>query len=80
LGKACGAGLEKALAQRAASRRLEDLTVGPVLSVTTETMMAHKERLLQIPGAEGRKGRVCTQTCLQNILIYWGMVGRTDPI
>lgn len=45
------AGLEKALAQRAGQRRLEDLTVGPVLSVTTERMMQHKERLLQIPGA-----------------------------
>jgi hypothetical protein len=45
------AGLEKALARRAASRKLEDLTVGPVLSVTTETMMAHTQRLLQIPGA-----------------------------
>ncbi|PSC71715.1 aldehyde dehydrogenase [Micractinium conductrix] len=45
------AGLEKALAQRAATRKLEDLTVGPVLSVTTDRMMQHKERLLQIPGA-----------------------------
>lgn len=45
------AGLEKALAQRAASRKLDNLTVGPVLSVTTETMMKHTERLLQIPGA-----------------------------
>lgn len=45
------AGLEKALAQRAASRTLDNLTVGPVLSVTTEAMMKHTERLLQIPGA-----------------------------
>lgn len=39
----------KALAER---RKLEDLTVGPVLTVTTEHMLAHVKRLLEIPGAK----------------------------
>lgn len=39
----------KALAER---RKLEDLTVGPVLTVTTECMLAHVKRLLEIPGAK----------------------------
>eukprot|EP00887_Chlorella_sp_A99_P007282 scaffold2.g7282.t1 len=45
------AGLEKALAAQAGSRRLDNLTIGPVLSWTTEAMLAHADRLLQIPGA-----------------------------
>lgn len=39
----------KALAER---RKLEDLTVGPVLTVTTKRMLAHVKRLLEIPGAK----------------------------
>lgn len=39
----------KALAER---RKLEDLTVGPVLTVTTEHMLAHVKRILEIPGAK----------------------------
>eukprot|EP00252_Welwitschia_mirabilis_P017993 TRINITY_DN40131_c0_g1_i1.p1 TRINITY_DN40131_c0_g1~~TRINITY_DN40131_c0_g1_i1.p1 ORF type:complete len:557 (-),score=122.71 TRINITY_DN40131_c0_g1_i1:309-1979(-) len=35
----------------AARRKLEDLTVGPVLTVTTQRMLAHLEKLLQIPGS-----------------------------
>ncbi len=43
-------GLEAKLAQLAAQRKLADLTVGPVLTWTTEAMLGHKKRLLQIPG------------------------------
>ncbi|GMI78189.1 aldehyde dehydrogenase 12A1, ARABIDOPSIS THALIANA DELTA1-PYRROLINE-5-CARBOXYLATE DEHYDROGENASE [Hibiscus trionum] len=39
----------KDLAER---RKLEDLTVGPVLTVTTEAMLEHKKKLLQIPGSK----------------------------
>ncbi|PQQ10162.1 delta-1-pyrroline-5-carboxylate dehydrogenase 12A1 mitochondrial [Prunus yedoensis var. nudiflora] len=38
----------KDLAER---RNLEDLTIGPVLTVTTETMLEHKNKLLQISGS-----------------------------
>lgn len=43
--------LEKiqALAER---RKLADLTVGPVLTVTTERIQAHMDALLKIPGAK----------------------------
>ncbi|XP_031252333.1 probable aldehyde dehydrogenase [Pistacia vera] len=36
----------------AARRKLEDLTVGPVLTVTTEAMLDHMNKLLQIPGSK----------------------------
>ncbi|KAE9467311.1 hypothetical protein C3L33_00810, partial [Rhododendron williamsianum] len=36
----------------AARRKLEDLTVGPVLTVTTEAMLEHMNKLLQIPGSK----------------------------
>ncbi|CAL9031225.1 unnamed protein product [Prunus brigantina] len=39
----------KDLAER---RNLEDLTIGPVLTVTTETMLEHKNKLLQISGSK----------------------------
>ncbi|XP_050376092.1 probable aldehyde dehydrogenase [Argentina anserina] len=39
----------KDLAER---RNLEDLTVGPVLTLTTETMLDHASKLLQIPGSK----------------------------
>nr|XP_011464382.1 PREDICTED: delta-1-pyrroline-5-carboxylate dehydrogenase 12A1, mitochondrial isoform X2 [Fragaria vesca subsp. vesca] len=39
----------KDLAER---RKLEDLTVGPVLTLTTETMLDHANKLLQIPGSK----------------------------
>lgn len=45
------AGLEAALARRAAARNLADLTIGPVLTWTTEAILAHVDRLLRIPGA-----------------------------
>ncbi|KAL3528342.1 hypothetical protein ACH5RR_007664 [Cinchona calisaya] len=36
----------------AARRKLNDLTIGPVLTVTTEAMLEHKNKLLQIPGSK----------------------------
>ncbi|KAJ9677365.1 hypothetical protein PVL29_022377 [Vitis rotundifolia] len=36
----------------AAKRKLEDLTIGPVLTFTTEAMLEHMNKLLQIPGSE----------------------------
>ncbi|KAJ8560525.1 hypothetical protein K7X08_022385 [Anisodus acutangulus] len=36
----------------AARRKLDDLTVGPVLTVTTEAMLDHAKKLLQIPGSK----------------------------
>ncbi|MQM14152.1 hypothetical protein Taro_047083, partial [Colocasia esculenta] len=39
----------KFLAER---RKLEDLTIGPVLTVTTESMLEHIDKLLQIPGSK----------------------------
>jgi 1-pyrroline-5-carboxylate dehydrogenase len=35
----------------AAKRRLQDLTIGPVLTVTTADLLKHTERLASIPGA-----------------------------
>ena len=35
---------------RAASRELSDLSIGPVLTWTTQAMMDHKDKLLKIPG------------------------------
>ncbi|HZD52978.1 MAG TPA: aldehyde dehydrogenase family protein, partial [Woeseiaceae bacterium] len=40
------------LADLAARRKLEDLTVGPVLTWTTERMLAHVEATAAIPGAK----------------------------
>jgi hypothetical protein len=42
--------LEKKLAERASHRKLEDLTIGPVLTWTTDAMLSHMNKLLQIPG------------------------------
>lgn len=39
----------KDLAER---RKLTDLTIGPVLTVTTEAMLEHKKKLLEIPGSK----------------------------
>ncbi|KAM7471388.1 hypothetical protein LguiA_009571 [Lonicera macranthoides] len=36
----------------AARRKLDDLTVGPVLTFTTEAMLEHKNKLLEIPGSK----------------------------
>ena len=45
------AGLGDALAARAASRSLADLSIGPVLTWTTEAMLRHVQKLASIPGA-----------------------------
>jgi 1-pyrroline-5-carboxylate dehydrogenase len=45
------AGLEAKLKELAQRRQLADLTVGPVLTVTTERMLNHAKALLAIPGA-----------------------------
>ena len=52
LGNGCSvrAGLEAKLADIAARRKLEDLSVGPVLTWTTRAMLDHVDKLLQIPG------------------------------
>ncbi|GMH16847.1 hypothetical protein Nepgr_018688 [Nepenthes gracilis] len=36
----------------AEKRKLEDLTIGPVLTFTTEAMLDHKNKLLEIPGSK----------------------------
>lgn len=45
------AGVEDKMRERAAMRKLEDLTIGPVLSWSTEAIQGHVEKLLKIPGA-----------------------------
>jgi Aldehyde dehydrogenase family len=53
--------------EKADARKLDDLTVGPVLTVTTERMLAHVQKLSQIPGAllhvsrmlQAAGGRIC---------------------
>ncbi|KAL2935069.1 putative aldehyde dehydrogenase [Bienertia sinuspersici] len=40
------------LKELAARRKLEDLTIGPVLTVTTEAMLEHVQKLLKIPGSK----------------------------
>lgn len=39
------------MTELAARRKLDDLTIGPVLTVTTEVMLDHAKKLLQIPGS-----------------------------
>ncbi|KIY97867.1 1-pyrroline-5-carboxylate dehydrogenase [Monoraphidium neglectum] len=46
------AGLLEKLKSRAASRQLSDLTIGPVLTWTTDAILGHTKRLLEIPGAK----------------------------
>jgi 1-pyrroline-5-carboxylate dehydrogenase len=50
------AGLLDKLKARAATRKLDDLTIGPVLTWTTKAMLEHMDKLLQLPG-EGRAGQ-----------------------
>jgi 1-pyrroline-5-carboxylate dehydrogenase len=45
------AGIEAKLAELASRRQLSDLTIGPVLTVTTQRMLDHIDNLLKIPGA-----------------------------
>jgi 1-pyrroline-5-carboxylate dehydrogenase len=44
-------GLIEKMKERAAIRKLDDLTVAPILSHTTEEILGHVNKLLQIPGA-----------------------------
>jgi len=45
------AGFQERIAQLASRRNFEDLTIGPVLSHSTEELLAHTKRLASIPGA-----------------------------
>jgi 1-pyrroline-5-carboxylate dehydrogenase len=45
------AGIFEKLGELAARRKLSDLTVGPVLSHSTQEMLDHMNRLLEIPGS-----------------------------
>ena len=44
-------GIEEKIAALASRRNLEDLTVGPTLTVTTKTMLDHAAKLAALPGA-----------------------------
>ena len=44
-------GLVGKLAKRAGARNMEDQTIGPILSWTTEAMLGHVDKLQRIPGA-----------------------------
>ncbi|XP_022866168.1 probable aldehyde dehydrogenase [Olea europaea var. sylvestris] len=44
--------LLRKMADLAARRKLDDLTVGPVLTFTTEAMLGHMNKLLQISGSK----------------------------
>jgi len=46
------AGFVERIAEIAAKRKLEDLSVGPVLSHTTAEMLDHMNKMLQIPGSK----------------------------
>jgi 1-pyrroline-5-carboxylate dehydrogenase len=46
------AGLLEKLKARAATRNLDDCTIGPVLTVTTEQILNHTNKIASLPGAE----------------------------
>jgi len=46
------AGLLEKIKANASKRSLEDLTVGPVLTETTDSILSHMNRLLEIPGSK----------------------------
>ena len=46
----CCAGLEGKLKALAAKRKMEDLTIGPVLTWTTDAMLGHVYKLLKLEG------------------------------
>lgn len=56
------AGLEEAIVKHAEKRSLEDLTIAPVLSWTTDAILSHANKLLSLPGAR----RVCGAEALTN--------------
>lgn len=53
------AGLLDELRARAATRKLSDLTIGPVLTWTTSAMLEHTRKLLALPGATARRDNGC---------------------
>lgn len=46
------AGLLERMKARAESRKLQDLTVGPVLTWTTDAILGHMNKILDLPGAK----------------------------
>ena len=46
-------GLEDKIKALAAKRKMEDLTVGPVLTWTTDAMLGHVDKLLKLDGELG---------------------------
>lgn len=46
------AGLLQRLQERAAMRKLEDLTIGPVLTLCNDLIQAHIDKVLAVPGAK----------------------------
>lgn len=61
----------------AAQRNLEDLSVGPVLTVTTEKMLSHVEKLLAIPGARLEFGGVALRGGDHSIPPVYGAIEPT---
>ncbi len=74
-----GAGLEAKLKARAAGRGLEDLTAGPVLSWTTERMLAHKDALLKIPGAPPAAAAISAAPCMSHHACRFAPVHGSRP-
>ena len=50
LSASCLAGLEGKLKALAGRRKMDDLSIGPVLTWTTDAMLGHMEKLLKLPG------------------------------
>ncbi|EKX47052.1 hypothetical protein GUITHDRAFT_94019 [Guillardia theta CCMP2712] len=65
------------LQQLASQRRLDDLTVGPTLSVTTQTFTNHVEALKKIPGARVLFGGVEINEGKHNIPRQYGAMKPT---
>lgn len=49
------AGLLDKMRARAASRQLSDLTIGPVLTWTTDAILGHMNKLLAVPGESSQE-------------------------
>lgn len=63
------AGLLDKLRHRAAHRKLDDLTVGPVLTWTTDAMLDHVKQLLNIPGGwQVDRFEIAGVHCMCNLL------------
>ena len=59
-------GLLEKFKQRATARNLKNLTVGPVLTVTTTRMLEHAKKCLEIPGA-------CHSYCMYNACRHYSL-------